>query len=1574
MCKRRWKKTLAVILTLALALTCAMPMSVQAGDPGTVPGEAVTIRLQDALERKTSFNKGWKFYLGDIPAASQAGYDDSSWTSVDVPHDFSIIQEFTKNNAEGESGFLPGGTGWYRKSFAMPQSADGKKVVLSFDGVYNNAYVYVNGTKVGEHFYGYTNFAFDISDYLVYDGATMNVIAVKVQNIIGSSRWYSGSGIYRDVDLIVTNPVHVAYNGTRVTTPNLAATKGADGTVNVEIEVQNEAQQAKTIQVNSIIYDASGIQVGSEGTNVLELAAGATALVVTSPAVSNPSLWSVDSPAQYTVETTLRVGGEIVDIYETSFGFRWFSFDLTKGFYLNGSPLKLYGVCLHHDQGALGSAAYYDAMYRQLSIMKDMGCNSIRTSHNTVDEDFIDICNELGLIVIEEAFDGWSYSKNANTHDFGEYFDATISESNQLIGASASMTWAEFAIKSMVKRDRNDPSVIAWSIGNEIQQGASIDSTYPGKAMNLINWAKAVDPTRPATIGANQSPYYTGSGNLVDVMKKIADNGGLVGLNYVGNGNVDWIQQTYQDAGAPFYISESSSAVNSRGIYVSQTGNAQVDGKYHLTSYDTSNVSWGHTAHDAIYTAITRDDVFGEYVWTGFDYIGEPTPWNPTELGVSQTSGAYPNTSYFGIVDTSGFEKDTYYLYRSQWNHDETTLHLVTAWDSDNMYTYDGKTPVWVYSNAPVVKLYRDGALIGTATRAVRTTGVGHTYYTYTTQSNNTDVCSTSSGSGSTALYSVFDVAYQKGTLSAKAFQADGTTEIALTGNSGRSIITTPETPAKLVASVNKTNVRADGSSFAYIEVDVTDANGNFDTTAVNTVNVTVTGEGVIAGVDNGDQASVNKFQSSTVLSSDRKSASIKTYAGKALVIIRTTETAGTISVALSSSGLTGTSVSLVSTAPSETTTEGVQNYTMVNDYSVLAGTQPQLQTSASVRLTNGTVLAASIQWGSVGSEIYDTPGDYNILGSLSVEGYESLPVSCRLHVIPRVVAMRNIAAVTTLGSSPQLPDVVRGVLADGALAGDFAVRWNLENLSFDAIGAIVTVPGTVTVLGSFALPVTASVRVAPANVLVGSENVTPQISLIEQDIPSGSQSDNIHSLYDTATQVANSTSSRWTNYAYRDTRNTAALTLTWLSPVSFKSVRLWWFHDNWSATEAQNVVFSTSTDGKTYTQLSHTAGDKESTYNLGWARTYTFAEPVNTYYLRITMTQKDGSIAGGEKCCIGLTEIECMSEVYTAQVGMADTPSQLLVDGAPLAGFAPETFAYTASGSVVTAAAAEGENVAFTVLPAYQSVVRILTLSEDGNHTKTYAVTLSDSPVCMHQNTELRDLVTMTCTKDGYSGDRYCRDCGIKLEDGQVIPAKGHGATEVRDVVTATCLQQGYSGNTYCTDCGEIVARGYTIQKAAHSWDGGVVETPATETAAGLMRYTCTVCGETRTEVIPKLTVVKKIPSVSLSVSKNSGKIKMSADFSESMGDEYYEITGQGLLYIMQYKLGSRSLYLNTPGRTNVTYRTLSGTGLYNYSFSPSVRNLQYAMRAYITYIDGDGNLQYAYSNTVVKSYNQLP
>ena len=1635
MVKKVWRRVTATVLSAALIWSAGILPASAAESGSTIKGAAETIRVSSgaASDRETSFNDGWKFYLGDNSSAMNVNFDDSGWKAVTLPHDFSISQNFT-TSGEAESGFLPGGTGWYRKSFVLPAGDAGKTLLLNFDGVYSDAYVYVNGTLVGENHYGYSSFAIDISNFVTCDGTTENVIAVKAVNTVPSSRWYSGSGIYRDVTLIAADPVHIAHNGTYVTTPDIA--KGI-GTVQVQVEVQNDSSASAEVTVKNTVYAADGTAASGTTETTATVGAGAVKTVPASPVVGSPALWSPDAPKLYTVHTEVYSGGQLTDSYDTTFGFRYFSFD-SSGFHLNGKNVKLNGVCLHHDQGALGSAASYDAMYRQLAKMKDMGVNAIRTSHNPADEDFIDICNELGLLVVEELFDGWVDAKNGNSNDFSRYFSQKVS--NGPYGTDSSMTWAEAAAKSTVRRDRNDPSVILWSLGNEVQEGTngSQVSSYAAIAQNIINWIKAEDTTRPATSGDNTRG---GNSNLVNVLNTIRNNGGVVGFNYANDtGTLSSLAQNY--GGGVIIASETSSATNSRGQYRNQSNNSNSDGKYHLTSYDTSAVSWGITAHGSIYNTYQLDCVAGEFVWTGWDYIGEPTPWNGTGSGSVSSIGAAPNSSYFGIVDTAGFEKDTYYLYRSQWNKDSTTLHLVTAWDSDNMYTTGSKTPVVIYSNAPEVKLYRNGDLIGTATRSTHTSSAGHTYYTYSVSSNSNRVCTAVSASGAASLYATFNVTYAEGTISAKAYDENGR---EITKTAGSSAVSTPGTVSKLQVTQDKTVVDADGQSLVYVEVEVQDADGHLDTTAANTIQFSLSGNGEIVGVDNGDQATTSKFQQSRVLTGS-KSAHIAAYAGKALVIVRSTKDAGSFTVNVSASGLTGGSASVTTKAVEDGGAQtGLTSYTMVRDYSVKAGTKPALETTASGTMADGSAVSGTIEWENVSKDIYGKAGDYTINGTLNIVD-QAIAVSAKLHVIADVIALRNVSTATSAGTAPVLPNTVRGVLADGTLSGEFSVNWETVSESqFATVGELVTVHGTAAVFGTETLPVTCTVRVAKM-VNTESSNVAPA-AVVTQDIAAGYTSDALSAVNNGNTTFADNTAERWSNWNNRTRSAAATLTFTWATAQLLESANLYYYYDNCAA-YPENIEFQYSLNGTDYTTIGCTSKQVQ-TNTLGAEYTYTFEKPINPVAVRIIFTQQGGT-SGSH--CVALIEAEMMTFAGALEYNDSAALSGITVDGTGVSGFDADTLDYEAKGTTI--AATTDVNAGITVLPALDHVVRILTVSEDGSAARTYAVTVNGEAACTHAHTELQNAREATCKEEGYTGDLVCKDCGETIEAGTVTPKTDHKTvlqnakeatckeagytgnlvctvcgetietgtvtpktdhktelrnakeatckeagytgdlvctvcgetietgtgipktdhkTVLRNAKEATCKEEGYTGDLVCTVCGETIETGTGIPKTEHKWDNGVVTKPATATEEGTKLYTCTVCGATKEEPIPAEKKLKE-PSLSLTLKQYNGKIRMIAAVDDyDNRDDYYQITGHGFLYITKTRLGMRTLSVSTPGRTRVTINNFISDGSYIYSFSPTSANTKYAIRAYLIYRDENGTSHYVYTDKLIANYAGL-
>ena len=1394
----RSNRLLALILALVMVLSM-FPASVLAAEHTIIGSpERVELGADAAAQRVNDFNMGWKFYLGDDSNASNQSFNDSAWENVNLPHDFSITQHFTASG-EAESGFLPGGTGWYRKSFVIGEEAAGKTFLLNFDGVYMNAYVYVNGTFVGEHHFGYSNFAFDITEYLVCDGATQNVVAVKAVNELPSSRWYSGSGIYRDVTLYALDPVHVDLHGVQITTPGIAE---GDGTAAVKVELVNDGAAAANVTVKTTIDGVAAeatVAVPGYGTAEAELEVE----------VADPALWSIEDPNLYTAEIEVLVGGDVVDSCEETFGYRWFSWN-SQGFQLNGENVKLNGVCLHHDQGALGAAAYYDAMYRQLSIMKEMGCNAIRTSHNPADEQFIEICSELGLLVIEEHFDGITASKNGNSNDFAKYFTQAVNTG--LYGAESGMLCSEYVVRSIVRRDRNEASVFAWSYGNEIQEGAWADPQFVTYVEEYIDWTSEEDGTRIVTIGDNSK---AGNSVLQQVLTKILEAGGVVGFNYhCHQSNSQSLVNNWGGQWGTILASETSSHVNSRGFYQNQASASTAYG-YHLTSYDTSAVSWGDTGHDSMWDTLTKDYIAGEFVWTGFDYIGEPTPWNGTGTG-DGGRGAVPNSSYFGIVETTGFPKDTYYLYRAQWNKNDTTVHLVTAWDSDNYMLTGGKTPVWVYSNAAKVELYLNDALIGTTTRTVNTTAAGHTYYTYTPTSNNTSVCTAVSNSGADSLYTIFNVAYTAGTLKAVAYDESGAELDTYT-------VTTPGTVTKLVAKANVETINANNSDLVYVEVDVTDESGNLDTTAANNITFTVEGPAEIAGVDNGDQATVRKYQNDYVLTS-KTTANIDAYAGKALVILRATDKGGEITLNIASNGLEGQTITVTAEGGTDDEETGLVAYEMVRDYTVKAGSAPELETAITGILADGSEIDGTITWRTVSEELYAEAGDYTISGTASFAGYEDIRVSARLHVIANVVALRNVAAATMEGFAPVLPDMVSGVLADGTLSGDFLVTWDEVDASeFDTVGEIVYVSGTAVIFGEETLNVTCAVRVAEA-VNTDSVNVATAAKL-SQDVPEGKQSDNLNAINDGVRNPSGDREQdRWTNWNNRYNNANATITLTWDTAQLLSDVNLFYRYDG-SCAKPEALVISYSLDGSSFTEVAYTESALDVSVTNGAAFTYKLDQVINPIAMKFTFTQQGGTSNGK---CVGLYEVETMTYAASLETQSSAALSNIFVDGAAIEGFDPATYSYEVAAGVITAEAAE--NVGITILPAYKGYVRILTVSEDGSAANVYVVALAGE-YCVHANTETIPGTPADCTREGLTEGTRCIDCGDILVPQETIPALGH-TEETIPGTPATFDEPGLSDGVRCSVCNTVLVQ--QTELPVRDYNEGIIPLEVLNVSAG--------------------------------------------------------------------------------------------------------------------------------------------
>jgi beta-galactosidase len=788
--------------------------------------------------RGQNFDEGWKFNKGDVTNGQSTDFNDSGWSGVTLPHDWSIFNTFNQSSAAGGGGgYLDGGIGWYRKTFTIPSDYAGKKVFIEFDGAYMNSQVWINGTSLGTRPYGYSSFEYDLTPYLNIGGS--NVIAVRLNNNQPTSRWYSGSGIYRNVWLTVLDPVHVAYCGMFVTTPTVSS---SSATANITTRILNQGSTAKSASLKTTITDVDGNAVASNTSSSVSITGNGSNTFSQNLTVSNPHLWSPASPYLYTVQTQVVVDGNVVDTYSSTLGIRYFSFSSSTGFSLNGVNMKINGVCLHHDLGALGAAVNYRAIERELQIMKDMGCNAIRTSHNPPDPQMLEICDRLGLMVMDEAFDCWETGKTTN--DYHLYFN----------------NWAQTDLQAMVTRDRNHPSIIMYSIGNEIP------SPTVNTATKLKNWVKDVDSTRPVTWGC----FAADMGDATH--QSVASALDLVGYNYFPytydsghNSHPEW----------KMFGSETSSAVRSRGVYKTPTNkNILTDTDNQCSSYDNSVVSWGNSAESSYNEINKRNYMAGEFVWTGFDYIGEPTPY-----------GWPAKSSYFGIVDTCGFPKDIYYFYQSKWGT-KPMVHILPHWN----WSSGTNVEVWAYSNCDTVELFLNGTSLGSKT-------VG------------------------TAGHLSWSVPWSSGTLRAK-------------GTKGGTVVydevVTAGTASKVLLKPDRTSVKADGKDLIYIETDIADSNNVTVPTADNAVNFSISGPGVIVGVDNGNSISTESY----------KGNSRKAFSGKCLVIVQPTKVNGTIVVSASSNGLTAGSVSIASTGGAEAPIVSAYKQIEAENYDNQSGTQ----------------------------------------------------------------------------------------------------------------------------------------------------------------------------------------------------------------------------------------------------------------------------------------------------------------------------------------------------------------------------------------------------------------------------------------------------------------------------------------------------------------------------------------------------------------------------------------------------------------------------------------------------------
>ena len=1273
--------------------------------------EVVYSSAVDSKQNRTSdFDANWKFMLSDSVQAQDPTFDDSAWQQVDLPHDYSITQKYSQSN-EAESAYLPGGTGWYRKSFTIDRDLAGKRIAINFDGVYMNATVWFNGVKLGTHPYGYSPFSFDLTGNAKF--GEENTIVVKVENRLPSSRWYSGSGIYRDVTLTVTDGVHVGNNGVAIKTPSLATQNGGDVTMNLTTKVANDTEAAANITLKQTVFPKGGktdAAIGTVTTASKSIAAGASADVTSTITAASPKLWSIKNPNLYTVRTEVLNGDTVLDTYDTEYGFRWTGFDATSGFSLNGEKVKLKGVSMHHDQGSLGAVANRRAIERQVEILQKMGVNSIRTTHNPAAKALIDVCNEKGVLVVEEVFDMWNRSKNGNTEDYGKWFGQTIAGDNAVLGGDKDETWAKFDLTSTINRDRNAPSVIMWSLGNEMMEGISGSvSDFPATSAKLVAWTKAADSTRPMTHGDNKIKANWNESNTMG--DNLTANGGVVGTNYSNGANYDKIRTDHPSWA--IYGSETASAINSRGIYNRTTGGAQSSDKQ-LTSYDNSAVGWGAVASSAWYDVVQRDFVAGTYVWTGFDYLGEPTPWNGTGSG-AVGSWPSPKNSYFGIVDTAGFPKDTYYFYQSQWNDDVHTLHILPAWNENVVAKDSGNNvPVVVYTDAAKVKLYftpkgsTEKQLIGEKSFTKKTTAAGYTYQVY----EGADKDSTAHKN----MYLTWNVPWAEGTISAEAYDEnnrlipEGSTE-------GNASVTTTGKAAKLKADADRKTITADGKDLSYIEVDVTDANGHIVPDAANRVTFDVKGAGKLVGVDNGSSPDHDSYQA------DNR----KAFSGKVLAIVQSTKEAGEITVTAKADGLQSSTVKIATTAvPGTSTEKTVRSFYYSRNYYVKTGNKPILPSDVEVRYSDGTSDRQNVTWDAVSDDQIAKAGSFSVAGTVAGQ-----KISVRVTMIDEIGALLNYSASTPVGTPAVLPGSRPAVLPDGTVtSANFAVHWTKPADTVYNTAGTVKVPGTATVFGK-EFKVTATIRVQRSQVTIGS-SVSGNALRLTQNIPADKQSDTLDAIKDGSTTVDANTGgganpSAWTNWAYSKAgHNTAEITFEYATEQQLGQIVMYFFRDSNAVRfpDAGKTKIQISADGKNWTDLAatETIAAQESSDRVK-PYTYDFA-PVGATFVKVTVTNADTTTPSGVVCA-GLTEIELKTATSKFVTNTSAALSSLTVNGTKVSDSVLAAGSYN-TPAIIADVKAEGEgNASVTVLPAHDNVIRVITESEDHVTRKTFTINL---------------------------------------------------------------------------------------------------------------------------------------------------------------------------------------------------------------------------------------------------------
>lgn len=810
--------------------------------------------VQAQIRNQITLKKGWKFTREDNATQSRATFDDSNWQSVTVPHDWAIYGPFDKQNDihrmaivqdgqttaiehYGRTGGLPfTGVGWYRTRFSVPDFSADKRVQIQFDGAMSQARVYVNGKEAGFWPNGYNTFYFDITDLLNEDGQN-NTLAVRLENNEEQSRWYPGAGLYRNVHVTVTNKTHIPIWGTYITTPVVEK-----DFARVNIKTKVNSQNPENLKLVTEIRDKSNNVVASQEKALSAFDSGSFSQDLI---VKNPELWDVKQPNLYTAVSRLYENNTLVDETSVAFGIRTIEIVPDKGFFLNGKSIKFQGVCLHHDLGPLGAAVNEAAIRRQIRTMQDMGVNAIRTSHNMPAPEYVRIADEMGMMLMVETFDEWAIPKVKN--GYNRYFEE----------------WAEKDLTNVIHHYRNNPSVVMWCIGNEVEEQSNKQGAKVARFLQDI--CHREDPTRPVTNGMDR-PDHVFTNNMAAIME-------VPGFNY----RPFRYQEAYERLPQQIVLgSETASTLSSRGVYkfpVQRRSMAIYD-DHQASSYDVEHAAWSNLPEDDFIQHEDLPYAIGEFIWTGIDYLGEPTPYY---------SNWPSHSSLFGAVDLAGIPKDRFYLYRSHWNKSEETLHILPHW---NWAGREGEvTPIFVYTNYPSAELFINGKSQGKRTKDLSIPLDG----SYTEEARK------SFERQKRYRLMWMDTKYEPGTVKVVAYDENGKAV-------AEKEMHTAGKPHRIVLEADRTTLNADGEDISFVNARIVDKDGNFCATEEREISFTVKGAGTFKAVANGNPASLESFQA----------PKMKLFSGQLTALVQAGEKPGTIVLEAKASGVRGAKIEII--------------------------------------------------------------------------------------------------------------------------------------------------------------------------------------------------------------------------------------------------------------------------------------------------------------------------------------------------------------------------------------------------------------------------------------------------------------------------------------------------------------------------------------------------------------------------------------------------------------------------------------------------------------------------------------